>query len=181
MHNLPIGSFSRSVAKAVASIVGEVVESELGDGESEGCNFIKVRVAVKLSEPLCQGRQIVRSGGMESWVDFKYERLPNLCYWCERLIHHDKDCLTQLKKRRANRDEEKHFGSWLRVNIPNPSRRIAIRFAGFDDDLDEQGSDTEALTRGSAGKEGDDDEFAPNIVSNLPLVVSGIGLEPAEV
>ena len=48
VHNLPIGSFSRSVAKAVASVAGEVVESKLGDGESEGCNFIRVRVAVKL-------------------------------------------------------------------------------------------------------------------------------------
>ena len=47
--------------------------------------------------------------------------------------------------------------------------------------MDEQGSDTEASTRGSAGKEGDDGEFAPDIVSNLPLVVSGIGLRPAEV
>ena len=36
-------------------------------------------------------------------------------------------------------------------------------------------------TRGSAGKEGDDGEFAPDIVSNLPLVVSGIGLKLAEV
>ena len=56
VHNLPIGSFSRSVAKAVASVAGKVVESKPGDGESEGCNFIRVKVAVKLSEPLCQGR-----------------------------------------------------------------------------------------------------------------------------
>ena len=82
VHNLPIGSFSLSVAKAVASVAGEVVESELGDGEREGCNFIRVRVKVKLPELWCRGRQIVRSGGIESWVDFKYERLPNLCYWC---------------------------------------------------------------------------------------------------
>ena len=66
VHNLPIGSFSRSVAKAVASVARVLDESEPGDGESEGCKFIRVRVAVKLSEPLCQGRQIVRSGGMES-------------------------------------------------------------------------------------------------------------------
>ena len=47
--------------------------------------------------------------------------------------------------------------------------------------MDKQGYDIEALTRGSAAKEGDDGEFAPDIVSNLPLVVSGIGLRPAEV
>ena len=59
MHNLPIGSFSRSVAKTMASVAGEVVESELGDGKSESYNFIRVRVTTKLSEPLCRGRQIV--------------------------------------------------------------------------------------------------------------------------
>ena len=122
VHNLPIGSFSLSVAKAVASVAGEVVESELGDGKREGCNFIRVRVTVKLPEPLCRGRQIVRSGGIESWVDFKYKHLPNLCYWCGRLTHHDKDCPTRLKKRGANRDEEKQFGSWLRASTPNPLR-----------------------------------------------------------
>ena len=67
----------------MALVAAEVVESKLGDGESEGCNFIRVRVAEKLSEPLCRGRQIVRSGGIESWVDFKYECLPNLCYCLE--------------------------------------------------------------------------------------------------
>lgn len=56
MHNLPIGSFSRSMAKAMASIAGVVDESELGDGESASCNFVRVRVAVKLLEPLCRGR-----------------------------------------------------------------------------------------------------------------------------
>ena len=35
VHNLPIGSFSLSVAKAVAFVAGEVVESELGDGERD--------------------------------------------------------------------------------------------------------------------------------------------------
>ena len=47
--------------------------------------------------------------------------------------------------------------------------------------MDEQGSDTEASTRGSAGKDGGDDEFVPDIVSNLPLAASGIGLGPTEV
>lgn len=59
--------------------------------------------------------------GMESWVNFKYECLPNICYWCERLIHHDKDYLTLLKKRGADKDEEKQFSSWLRASTPNPS------------------------------------------------------------
>ena len=97
------------------------------------------------------------------------------------MIHHDKDFLTRLKKRGADRDEEKQFGSWLRASTPNPSRRIVIRVVGFNEDLDEQRSNTEALTRGSAGKDDDDGEFVLDIVSNLPLAASGIRLGPAEV
>ena len=25
-------------------------------------------------------------------MSFKYERLPNICYWCGRLTHDDRDC-----------------------------------------------------------------------------------------
>jgi len=28
----------------------------------------------------------------EVWVSFKYERLPNICYWCGCFNHDDKDC-----------------------------------------------------------------------------------------
>ena len=97
-------------------------------------------------------------------MDFKYERLPNLCYWCGRLTHHDKDCPTRLKKRGADRDEEKQFGSWLRASTPNPLRRTVIRVASFDEDLDKQESDSEESTKGSVGKEGADGELIPNNV-----------------
>ena len=29
--------------------------------------------------------------GNKVWVSFKYERLPNICYWCSCLDHDDKD------------------------------------------------------------------------------------------
>lgn len=67
VHNLPIGNFSLAVAKEVASVVGMVDESEIEVGDGEGCNFLR-------------GRKIVRRDGSASWVNFKYERLLNICY-----------------------------------------------------------------------------------------------------
>ena len=67
VHNLPIGSFSLVVAKEVASVVGMVDESETEVGDGEGSNILK-------------GRKIVRRDGLASWVNFRYERLPNICY-----------------------------------------------------------------------------------------------------
>ena len=97
------------------------------------------------------------------------------------MTRHDKDCPTRLKKRGADKDEEKKFCSWLRASTPNPLRRIVIRVAGFDEDLDEQESDSEESTKGSVGKEGADSELIPVNVSTLPLAVSGIRVGSAAV
>ena len=60
--------------------------------EVEGGNFLRFRVKLDLSLPLCRGRLISLENGKQIQVSFKYERLPNLSYWCGRLTHDDKDC-----------------------------------------------------------------------------------------
>lgn len=42
------------------------------------------------SQPLCRGRVVSLEEGGQVWVSFKYERLPNICYWCGWLDHDDK-------------------------------------------------------------------------------------------
>ena len=69
----------------------------------------------------------------------------------------------------------------MHASTPNPLRRIVIRVAGFDEDLDEQESDSEESTKGSVGKEGADSELIPINVSTLPLAVSGIRVGSAAV
>lgn len=54
--------------------------------------FSTIRVAIDILHPLCRGRKITYDGRFEGWVFFKYERLPNICYWCGRVTHDDKDC-----------------------------------------------------------------------------------------
>jgi len=52
-----------------------------------------IRVSMDISIPLCRGR-LVRFGGLSPrWVDFKYERLPIFCYWCEMVDHDERDCI----------------------------------------------------------------------------------------
>ena len=55
-------------------------------------SFIRVRVVIDISRPLCRGRLIALDDGKEHWVLFKYERLTNLCYWCGCTTHIDRDC-----------------------------------------------------------------------------------------
>ena len=51
----------------------------------------------------------------EHWVSFKYERLLNLCYWCGRLTHIDKDCEKWFESEGSLQPEDQQFGAWLRA------------------------------------------------------------------
>lgn len=57
----------------------------------KGGTFMRVRVSVDVSRPLCRGKKVSFYEN-EGWVSFQYERLPNLCFWCGLLSHDDKDC-----------------------------------------------------------------------------------------
>lgn len=80
------------MAQDIISVAGEVVNSGAAEEDYEDSHFMRVRVRIDITKPLCRGRKIGPSDGKEGWVNFKYERLPNLCYWCGRLTHHDKEC-----------------------------------------------------------------------------------------
>ena len=59
--------------------------------DEEGGNFIRLRVTVDISLPLCRGRVITMENEGNNLVSFRYKRLHNLCYWCGRLNHNDKN------------------------------------------------------------------------------------------
>ena len=59
------------------------------------------------------------------WISFKYERLPNLCYWCGRLTHDDRDCEGLLKV------EQREFGPQLRATPFVVARKNAISIPGY--------------------------------------------------
>ena len=58
----------------------------------KGGNFIRVRVLLDITLLLCHGHVVALGKEEQVGVNFKYECLPNLCYWCGRLTYDDKDC-----------------------------------------------------------------------------------------
>lgn len=49
------------------------------EAETDGDNFMRVRVTIDISQPLCRGHVISLDSGKDLWVPFKYERLPS--FW----------------------------------------------------------------------------------------------------
>lgn len=62
---------------------------------------------------------------------FKYGRLSNICYWCERVTYDDKDCPIWLKSKGALKMEDQQFGECIRAVQFKPSRKSYVEVKGF--------------------------------------------------
>ena len=117
--------------KKIGSVFGEVF-APTDPKVFDGGHFIRIQASIDLSMPLCHGRLIViGEGGKQVWVSFKYERLPNLCYWCGRLTHDDRDCERWIDSEGTLTPEQREFGPHLRAPSFVVARKSSIVVPGF--------------------------------------------------
>ena len=86
---------------------------------------MRVRVTLAVYQPLCCGRVIKLEEGEKIWVSFKYERLPNIYYWCGCFDHGDKDCDIWIQSKGTLQVSSQQFGAWLRAP-PTASTNIRV-------------------------------------------------------
>ena len=130
VHDIPLRYMTRQMAECLCDIIGEVQKSTRAVDE-EGGHFMWVRVTLDLNLPLYRGRVITLAEGGKSWVSFKYERLPNLCYWCGRLDHDDKNCELWIQSKGTLKAEEQQFGSHLRATLYTFTGKDVIFVLGY--------------------------------------------------
>ncbi|XP_075645403.1 uncharacterized protein LOC142616429 [Castanea sativa] len=134
VHDLPVRCLSLEVALEIVLVVGKVYVNASQGGGSNNFNFFRTKIKMDIKKPLCRGRRITMVSGKEGWVSFKYERLPNICYWCGRLTHSDRECPMWVKSRGTLKVEDQQFGAWLRAVTLSMSHRTVIRVPGMDEE-----------------------------------------------
>ncbi|KAK7820360.1 uncharacterized protein CFP56_038980 [Quercus suber] len=117
---------AREIGETIGSVINSSDESEL-----KGGTFLRVRVRIDTTHPLCRGRKVTFEEGLERWVSFQYERLPNICFWCGLLSHDDKECEMWLKSKGSLTMEQQQFGHWIKASQFGPSRRHSVEVKGF--------------------------------------------------
>lgn len=83
--------------------------------DEDGGAFFRVRVAININPPLSQGRVITMPKGDKAWINFKYERLPSICYWCGCLDSNERVCDLWVDSKGMLTTEQQQFGPSLRV------------------------------------------------------------------
>lgn len=106
VHGLPYRYMNVKAAEKICELLSKVVHSENPD-ETEGGHFMRIRVSLDVTLPLCRGQIISLENDKNIWITFKYEHLPNVCYWCGCLKHDDKDCDLWLESEGSLTNDQK--------------------------------------------------------------------------
>ena len=88
-----------------------------------------------VSKPLYRGPKIALDDNEEIWVSFKYEKLPNFCYWCGLISHDGKDCEVWLVRKDSANTKHHQYGPWLRATPFNPGKTPFIVVTGMGNGL----------------------------------------------
>ena len=127
VHDIPVRFMNQKVAEGICSNVVTVFKKF--ETEGEGGSFMRVRLDITI--PLSQGRMVSLGQGKELWVSFKYEHLPNICYWCGCLNHDDRDCEAWLETEGSLKVEDQQFGPWLRAAPASQARKNLVTVPGL--------------------------------------------------
>ncbi|KAK1617511.1 hypothetical protein QYE76_023028 [Lolium multiflorum] len=119
--NLPMDMMNRFFGELIGNWVGKFISVEVDEEGLAWGKELRIRVAVRVDQPLLRGVSIKESeAAVEgTWFDIKYERIPHFCFDCGCLVHPDEVC-------QAEKEELKQqWGEWLRAS-PRRNQRPAI-------------------------------------------------------
>ncbi|CAA0809040.1 Unknown protein [Striga hermonthica] len=126
-HGVPINWMSSDVGLKIGMAFMDIKNLMLAKAGFKGSRILRLQVSLDVRKPIPRWTSI-RLGEKIVTVQFKYEKLVSLCFYCGILGHMDKNCPIR-KEAIAKKDlKDGQYGEWLKategVNIsesPPPS------------------------------------------------------------
>ncbi|KAK6151112.1 hypothetical protein DH2020_016044 [Rehmannia glutinosa] len=109
--------FGRIFGRKIAQKFLQVSDVLIPVGNNPRWRFIKILVEVDLEKPLLRGTHI-KLGEEAIWVEFKYENLQGFCFYCGKVGHMERGCLTKKEDINTNSINEGQFR--VRLCAPEP-------------------------------------------------------------
>jgi hypothetical protein len=111
LWGLPPHCKTKKMGESIGELLGKVEASEFYEYPGKKM-IIKIKVAIDVKEPIAAGILIGNANDGTHWIDFRYEKLPQVCFRCGILGHADNLCQNQ----QMEQAEVAPLGPWIRSN-----------------------------------------------------------------
>ncbi|TXG57136.1 hypothetical protein EZV62_018449 [Acer yangbiense] len=119
IHNLPILCMSEEIGLFLGNMIGEVRNVDLDARKNGSSRFIRVRVGIKVDEPLKRSLRVDLLGDRKiTTMLLRYERVPDFYYKCNRLGHNIGECSNTGDNREATTEANIRLCTWMRTVSP---------------------------------------------------------------
>jgi hypothetical protein len=126
LHGIPLLYMTKQTGERVGNAIGLVKEVDVPESGVGWGPWLWVRIKLDITKPFPRGRLITFKSLGQMWVDFKYERMPWICFHCGRLGHLERDCRARLRDGATRDGESKQYGPWLRAAEISQRRRCVM-------------------------------------------------------
>ncbi|KAH7855888.1 hypothetical protein Vadar_030133 [Vaccinium darrowii] len=102
IHGLPVDKMLRQNVEIIGKRFGKLLAIEATEGGLLiNRSFLRIRVEINTNLPLPKGFWLRRNGdsSLDLWISYRYEKLPDFCYWCGRIGHDNKVCRFETKEK----------------------------------------------------------------------------------
>jgi hypothetical protein len=109
LWGLPTHCKTKQMGENIGALLGKVEASEFYEYPGKKI-IVKIRVALNIHNPITSGIHVGNPTDGTSWIDFRYEKLPQACFNCGLIGHVDKLCRNPA----LNMETLAPLGPWIR-------------------------------------------------------------------
>ena len=113
IYDCPLGGRKERRIKVMAESIGTFIKTD-DSCTKEWTKSIRTKILMDLREPFIDEITLEKENGQVITLPVKYERLPNICYYCGRVGHVEKDC--EVKEEAGDGGNTYGFGEWMRAS-----------------------------------------------------------------
>ncbi|WJX61420.1 hypothetical protein P8452_46512 [Trifolium repens] len=111
LWGLPPHCKTKKMGESIGNLLGKFENAEFYEYPGKKM-IIKIKVAIKVEKPIKTGLLIGNHRDGTTWIDFRYEKLPQVCFGCGILGHGDTLCQNEP----LNGEDVAPLGPWIQSN-----------------------------------------------------------------
>lgn len=89
-------------------------------------SFFRIRVTLRIAEPLKRRMKLRLRDGAFQWISFKYERLSTFCFCCDLLGHSDRFCRKAFEENIEPKDYP--YCVWLKASSKRTVKPVGAKW-----------------------------------------------------